>query len=247
MKNQTNQVKDRVFILKEEKAPLSYTLPSRNTKRFSLLHFDGTTNRALRYSRNQKSVFEDEQDDKAILEPIVFEDGTLMVPATNPILGKFLDLHPLNGQLFEEVNHEKDAVMDIEALNIELDAQIAARNMSLETMESVGRLIYGAVIDGMTSQELKRDVLLYARNYPIQFLEMINDPDLEETAMASKALSSGLFAMRNNNREIWFNMPGNKRKLMNIQPGDDPVSVLSTFFESEEGKPIAEMVQSKLS
>jgi hypothetical protein len=137
--------------------------------------------------------------------------------------------------------------MDIEALNIELDAQIAARNMSLETMESVGRLIYGAVIDGMTSQELKRDVLLYARTYPVQFLEMINDPDLAETAMASKALSAGLFAMRNNNREIWFNMTGNKRKLMNIQPGDDPVSVLTTFFESEEGKPIAEMVQNKLS
>jgi hypothetical protein len=41
-------------------------------------------------------------------------------------------------------------------------------------------------------------------------------------------------------------MTGNKRKLMNIQPGDDPVSVLTTFFDSEEGKPIAEMVQSKL-
>jgi hypothetical protein len=244
---QSNQLKDRVFILTKDKAPLSYTLPSRNTKRFSLLHFDGTTTRALRYARNQKSVFEDEQDDKAILEPIIFEDGTLMVPATNPILGKFLDLHPLNGTLFEEVNHEKDAVMEIETLNVELDAQIAAREMSLETMESVGRLIYGAVIDGMTSQELKRDVLLYARSYPIQFLEMINDPGLTETAMASKALSSGLFAMRNNNREIWFNLPGNKRKLMNLQPGDDAVSALTVYFESEEGLPIAEIVKDKLS
>jgi hypothetical protein len=90
MKNQTNQIKDRVFVLKNDKSPLSYTLPSRNTKRFSLLHFDGTTTRALRYARNQKSVFEDEQDDKAILEPIIFEDGTLMVPATNPILASFL-------------------------------------------------------------------------------------------------------------------------------------------------------------
>jgi hypothetical protein len=163
------------------------------------------------------------------------------------MLGKFLDMHPLNGDVFKELNQEKEATLDIEELNIELDAQIAAREMNLETMESVGRLIYGGVVDTMTTPELKRDILLYARNYPIQFLEMINDPDLAETAMASKALSAGLFAMRNNNREIWFNMPGNKRKLMNIQPGDDPVSVLSTFFESEEGKPIAEMVQSKLS
>jgi hypothetical protein len=65
--------------------------------------------------------------------------------------------------------------------------------------------------------------------------------------MASKALSNGLFTLRNNNKEIWFNMPGNKRKLMNIQPGEDPVSALTVYFESEEGAPIAEAVKSKLS
>ena len=244
---QSNQLKDRVFILMKDKAPLSYTLPSRNTKRFSLLHFDGTTNRALRYSRNQKSVFEDEQDDKAIVEPIVFEDGVLVVPANNPILGKFMDLHPLNGEVFQEVNHEKAAARDIEELNIELDAQIAARGLSFETMMSVGRIIYGEVIDGMTTQEIKRDILLYARDYPQQFLDLINDPDLEDNAMASRAISEGMFTLRNNNKEIWFNMPGNKRKLMNIQPGDDPVSLLTIYFESEEGAPIAEIVKSKLS
>jgi len=34
-------------------------------------------NRPLRYARNQKSPFEDEQDGNVILEPIVFEDGML--------------------------------------------------------------------------------------------------------------------------------------------------------------------------
>lgn len=244
---QSNQVKDRVFVLTKDKAPLTYALPSRNTKRFSLLHFDGTTNRALRYSRNQKSVFEDEQDDKAIMEPIIFEDGVLVVPANNPVLGKFMDLHPLNGDVFKELNNEKEATIDIEELNIELDAQIAARSLSLDTMLSVAQLIYGSVIDTMTTPEIKRDVLLYAREYPKQFLEMIEDPDLEDSAMASKALNAGMFTLRNNNKEIWFNMPGNKRKLMNIQPGDDPVSLLTIYFESEEGAPIAEIVKSKLS
>jgi hypothetical protein len=244
---QSNQLLDRVFVLTKDKAPLSYALPSRNTKRFSLLHFDGTTNRALRYARNQKSVFEDEQDDKAILEPIIFEDGALIVPATNPVLGKFLDLHPLNGEVFRELNQENEANDDIEMLNIELDAQVMARSMSIDTMESVGRLIYGPSVDKMTSAELKRDIMLYARKYPKQFIELANDPDLEDSAMASKALSNGLFTLRNNNKEIWFNMPGNKRKLMNIQPGEDPVSALTVYFESEEGAPIAEAVKSKLS
>jgi hypothetical protein len=158
-----------------------------------------------------------------------------------------MDLHPLNGDVFKELNNEKEATIDIEELNIELDAQIAARSLSLDTMLSVAQLIYGSVIDTMTTPEIKRDILLYAREYPKQFLEMIEDPDLEDSAMASKALNAGMFTLRNNNKEIWFNLPGNKRKLMNIQPGEDPVSLLTIYFESEEGAPIAEIVKSKLS
>ena len=243
----TNELKDRVFVLTSDTTPLTYVLPSRNTKRFSLLHFDGKTNRALRYARNQKSVFEDEQDDNAIVEPVIFEDGALVVPANNPLLSQFLDIHPLNGQIFTELNTEKEAMTDIEDMNIELDAQIAARNMDLETMLAIARLVWGPVVDTMTTPELKRDILLYARQYPIQLIEMLNDPSLAETAMASKALSSGLFSMRNNNREIWFNMTGNKRKLMNVQQGEDPVYILTVYLESAEGKEVLEMVKSKLS
>lgn len=243
----TNELKDRIFVLTSDTTPLTYVLPSRNTRRFALLHFDGKTNRALRYARNQKSVFEDEQDDNAIVEPVIFEDGALMVPANNPILSQFLDIHPLNGQIFMELNPEKEAMTDIEDLNVELDAQIAARSMDLDTMLAVARLVWGPIVDTMTTPELKRDVLLYAREYPIQLLEMLNDPSLTETAMASKAISEGLFSMRNNNREIWFNMTGNKRKLMNVQQGEDPIYVLTAYLESAEGKEVLEMVKSKLS
>jgi hypothetical protein len=146
-----------------------------------------------------------------------------------------------------ELNPEKEAMMDIEDMNVELDAQIAARNMDLDTMLAIARLVWGPVVDTMTTPELKRDILLYAREYPIQLLEMLNDPSLTETAMASKALSEGLFSMRNNNREIWFNMTGNKRKLMNVQQGEDAVYVLTAYLESAEGKEVLEMVKNKLS
>ena len=71
------QLKDRIYILKTKTTPLSFMLASRNTGRHPLMHFDEEkqVNRALRYARNQKSPFEDEQDDNAILEPVVFEDG----------------------------------------------------------------------------------------------------------------------------------------------------------------------------
>ena len=97
-------------------------LSSKNTKRKPLLYFDEETgvNKPLRYARNQKSPFEDDQDGNAILEPIVFEDGFLYVRKENQILQKFLALHPENGSTFVEVDNEKDATKEVETLTLEV-------------------------------------------------------------------------------------------------------------------------------
>jgi hypothetical protein len=81
-KKSTPKFVDKQYKLTRETAPLSLILASRHTTRFPLLHFDEDTglNRPLRYARNQNSPFQDEQDDNAIVEPIVFEDGFLHVP-----------------------------------------------------------------------------------------------------------------------------------------------------------------------
>ena len=78
MKN-TKVFVDKIYKLTREVAPLSYILPSSHSRRYPLMYFDNETgeNRTLRYARNQKSPFEDEQDGNAILEPIIFEDGFL--------------------------------------------------------------------------------------------------------------------------------------------------------------------------
>ena len=72
-----NTFKAKIYKLTKENAPLSLILASRHTQRFPLLWFDEKSgvNRPLRYARNQNSPFQDEQDDTAILEPIVFENG----------------------------------------------------------------------------------------------------------------------------------------------------------------------------
>ena len=96
-----------------------------------LLYFDEETgiNRPLRYARNQNSPFQDEQDDNAILEPIVFEDGFLFVPKNNQVLQKFLSSHPANGSIFVEINKKKEAQDVVDNLNAEVDALIEARQL----------------------------------------------------------------------------------------------------------------------
>ena len=69
-------------------------LSSRHSSRSPLLWFDEETgqNKALRYARNQRSPFEEEQDGNAVLEPIIFEDGMLIVNKQDQSLQKFLHL-----------------------------------------------------------------------------------------------------------------------------------------------------------
>ena len=107
MKNKKIYV-DKTYRLKREAAPLTFMLASHNTKRKPLLYFDedSGTNRALRYARNQKSPFEDEQDGNAILEPVIFEDGMLHVPKNNQVLQEFLYYHPSRDSIYEEVNKD---------------------------------------------------------------------------------------------------------------------------------------------
>jgi len=245
MKNETI-LTDKIYVLKKKNKPLTYTLSSRNTHRSALLHFDGKSNRALRYAVNQKSPFEDEQDGNSILEPIVFIDGALKVPKTNPVLQQFLSLHPSNGMVFEEINTEKDATSDIDRLNYELDAQIAARDLNIEMLESVARVLLGSRIDKMSTAELKRDVLVYSKNYPIQFIEMLNDPMLKLQNTCAKFFDFNLLLLKNKGRDIYFNLPQNKKKLLTIPYGEDKNYILASYLQTDEGIEVLRLLENNV-
>jgi hypothetical protein len=248
MKKSVNVQEDKLYVLRRKFKPLSYMLPSKNTSRHNLFYFDEetNTNRALRYAKNQKSPFEDEQDGNLILEPIVFVDGALKVPKNNPVLQKFLSYHPDNGSIFEEVNTEKDASSDIEKLNFELDAQLAARDLSVEQLETVARVLLGSKIDKMSTAELKRDVLIYSKRYPKEFLEMLNDPMLELQNTVAKILGNNLLTLRNKNRDVYYNLAQNKKKLLTVPYGEDPVFILASFFQSDEGIEVLRLLEKNL-
>lgn len=248
MKKSVTVQEDKLYVLRRKFKPLSYMLPSKNTSRHNLFYFDEetNTNRALRYAKNQKSPFEDEQDGNLILEPIVFVDGALKVPKTNPVLQKFLSYHPDNGSIFEEVNTEKDAYSEYEKLNYELDAQLAARDLSVEQLETVSRVLLGSKIDKMSTAELKRDVLIYSKRYPKEFLEMLNDPMLELQNTVAKILGNNLLTLRNKNRDVYYNLAQNKKKLLTVPYGEDPVFILASFFQSDEGIEVLRLLEKNL-
>jgi len=238
---------DKVYKLKIGN-PLSYTLASRNHPRFPLMWFDEKKqqNRPLRYAVNQKSPFEDEQDGNAIIEPIVFEDGFLSVQRTNPVLQEFLHYHPLNGVIFSEIDKEKEASEEVEDLNVEVDALIEARRLTLEQIETLTRVMFGKDPSTISTAELKRDILVFAKNDPRGFLMTLNDPELQFQAKVRLFFEEKLLALRNNDKEVWFNTPTNKKKMLSVPYGEDPYEMAGHFLSSDEGIDSLKMLEANI-
>lgn len=241
------EFKDRVYVLKRKTFPISFMLSARSTSSRPLFYFDEKTgiNRALRYATNQKSPFEDEQDGNFVLAPVIFEDGLLSVNKTNQVLQQFLNYHPDNGVLFEEMDTQKDAAAQFDSINLQLDAQLAARDLDINTAEAVARVLLGTRVDKLSSEELRRDLLVYARTHPSQFLGMLNDPELKLQNIAVKSIQDGTFVLKNKNRDIFYNLSDNKKKLMGVPFGEDPVKLLASWLQSNDGLEVYELLSKK--
>jgi hypothetical protein len=235
---------DKVYKLLSG-SPLSYSLASRNHPRFPLMWFDENKNqnRPLRYAVNQKSPFEDEQDGNAIVEPIIFEDGFLSVSKTNPVLQEFLHYHPLNGIVFSEVDEQKEAEAEVADMNIEIDALIAARELNIEQIETLTRVMFGKDPSLYPSDILKRDILVYAKSEPSEFLNILNDPQLQYQSKVRLFFENKLLALRNNDREVWFNTSTNKKKMISVPFGEDPYEMAGHYLQSDEGLDALKMLE----
>jgi hypothetical protein len=166
MKRVRIEPKDRTYLLKIEDAPLSYYIAHKDTPRKRLLYYneETNTNHPLRYARNSNSPFQEEQDANVIVEPIVFEDGVLKVPKTNPVLQEFLHYHPGNGTEFYEFDPEKDAQEDVEYLFNEIDALILARDLAdkdFTTLEAVARLVLRSLLKDTLKTSWRQQLTLH--------------------------------------------------------------------------------------
>jgi hypothetical protein len=240
----------KVYKLTGDQTPLSYMLSSRHSQRSPLLFFDEEQgiNRPLRYARNQKSPFEDEQDGNAILEPIVFDDGMLVAQKEDQVLQEFLHYHPGNGKIFVEVNKEQDALDELTEAESVLEAQIIAKELSTNTQKllQVSRVLLGNVVDNMTIPELKRDLLIYSKNNPEDFINTINDPMLQLQDDVYQIFKAGFLQTRNNGKEVYYNLPNNKKRLISVPFGEDANWIVGSFFQSDEGVEIYKLLKNRL-
>lgn len=241
------EIKDRVYKLTRDKAPLSCIIPSRSSRGGTLLYFDEDKgiNRELRYSINQKSPFKDEQDANPVVTPIIFEDGMLRVSKKNPVLQEFLHYHPLNGRKFVEVDYGKDAAEEVAQLSAEVDALVEAKSLSIEQMENIGRVLFKKDVSMITTSELKRDILVFAKRNPSGFLNLLSDPKLKLQAQVQSFFDNKIIAFRNKKRDVYFNLEGNKKRMTTIPFGVNPNEYLADWFASDEGIEVLKFLETQ--
>ena len=236
------EIKDRMYILKSGKTPLTYTIKSRN-----LYWFDEEKGyeREIKYAVNQKTPFVDEFKGDAKLEHIVFQNGGLFVPKEKQSLQKMLSLyHPLKNKIYVEVDSVKEAEDELDVLELEIEALSVAREMDIEHAEAIMRTELGNSVSKMTSKELKRDLLLFARNNPILFLELANDENINIRNMGIKAVEQNIIKLSNDQRT--FTWASNGRKLITVPFDENPYSALAAYFKTDEGIEVYQTIEKRL-
>tara|TARA_R100000231_G_scaffold14944_2_gene16036 strand:- start:9706 stop:10473 length:768 start_codon:yes stop_codon:yes gene_type:complete len=243
----TWEYKDRTYYLKGGKEPLTFKVSSRHTSRHPLFWFDPEKgyNRELRYASNQKTPFVDEQNGTVTLEHIIFEDGTLFVPKEKVQLQKLLSLyHPAKGKVYEELDKQIEAEDQLDLIEIEIEALNLAQRLDVEQMEAILRVEQGSNVSKMSSKELKRDLLLFARKNPSLFLELANDENVILRNFAINAVEANIVKLSQDNRV--FTWASNGRKLMTVPFDENPYSAMAVWFQTDEGLEVYKSIEKKL-
>jgi hypothetical protein len=236
------ELKDRIYKLKGDKKPISRSVRAANIHWFDQ---EKGYERELKYCKNQKTVFVDEMNGDQRLEHIVFRNGMLIVEKEKTVLQKLLYLyHPDRDKLFYEEKPVAVATNEIAWLEMEIEALNAAKNIDIDMAEAIMRVEVGSKVSEMSSKELKRDLLLYAKRNPELFLELVNDDNVQLRNFGIKATELGIIKLSPDQRT--FTWASNDRKLMNVPFDEHPYSALASWFKTDEGMEIYSNIEKRL-
>jgi hypothetical protein len=241
------EIKDRIYYLRGNKNPLTLTIPCRHTRKHSLLYFDVNSGkqREIRYATNQASPLVDEQKGECTLGHIQFADGDLKVPKEKQNLQKLLSMyHPLKGKIYDEFSAVEEAEDDLDELDLQIDALVFAREMEIDQAEAIMRVEIGTSVNSMSSKELRRDLLLFAKNNARLFIELANDENVHLRNVAIKAAEAGIIALSQDQRT--FTWGSNGRKLMTVPFDENPYSAMAAYFKTDEGVEVFRSVEKNL-
>tara|TARA_R100000654_G_scaffold917_6_gene3515 strand:- start:13261 stop:14097 length:837 start_codon:yes stop_codon:yes gene_type:complete len=235
------EIKDRIYYLKGNKKPLTRSIKSSN-----IYWFDEEKGyeRELKYCENQRTVFVDEMQGDQRLAHIVFTSGSLYVPKEKTVLQKLLSLYHPHQNLYYEHKPVQIAENQLDILEMEIEALDLARSIDIDLAEAIMRAEIGSKVNSLSSKELKRDLLLFARKNAKLFLELATDDNVQLRNFGIKATELGILKLSSDQRNFLWG--SNDRKLMTVPFDEHPYSALASWFKTDEGMEIYSNIEKRL-
>ena len=152
--------------------------------------------------------------------------------------------HPQRNKLFYERDNVKVAVNEVAIIELEIEALMAAKAMDVDMSEAIMRVELGSKVSTMSSKELKRDLLLFAKSNPSLFLELANDDNVHLRNIGIRATEMNIVNLSADQRT--FSWASNGRKLCTVPFNEHPYSALASWFKTDEGMEVFSSIEKLL-
>ena len=116
--------------------------------------------------------------------------------------------------------------------------------MDIDVAEAIVRVEYGSKVNKMSSKELKRDLLLLAKQNPKLFLSLAADENVQLRNFAINAVEANIIRISPDNRSVHWT--SNDRKLINVPFEENPYSAIAAWFKTDEGIEVFKSIEKRL-
>ena len=110
--------------------------------------------------------------------------------------------------------------------------------------EAIMRVEKGSEVSRMSSNELKRDLLVFARNNPALLIELASDDNVQLRNFGIKAVELGIIKLSSDQRNFLWG--SNDRKIMTVPFDEHPYTALAHWFKTDEGMEIYTNIEKRL-
>jgi hypothetical protein len=243
-KAKTERVDKSYRLLKY--SPLTFELKTGRNN--NLIVFDPETEdtRAIKHCPNEKSIFVDEQSKLGVVKSIVFVNGVYNVKATDVRTQQFLDIHPSNGIIFEEINQSADAqeMLEWEDLILDMKTEIRKKAREENGIEEIRVLVSALTSDISGTANLSAPELRYAafelvESNPDRFLNddgeisIFDDSDITRKAISNNAFASGVVTLSPDARQILWS--DNKAPICSVPRGKGYSQFFADYLKTDDG------------
>lgn len=143
---------------------------------------------------------------------------------------------------------EHDAAIEardeVETIELELEALNLATSMDIDMAEAIVRVETGSAVSRMSSKEIKRDLLLFAKRNPKLFIDLANDENVQLRNFAIKAKELNIIKLSQDQRI--FTWGSNGKKLMTVPFDENPYSAFAAYLQTDEGIEVYKSIEKKL-